>query len=96
MFYIHNTELSSKKLLGDFSLYFFDDKKNFVDFRFFAKFWVLLLVVRVLIDAHEVLGDAEVVDHLSYAEERGYDNHTTERALKECSGALLQKIIKLD
>ena len=52
--------------------------------------------MRVLIDAHEVLGDAEVVDHLSYAEERGYDDHTTERALKECSGALLQKIIKLD
>ena len=44
-----------------------------------------------LVDAHEVLGDAEVVDHLSYAEERGYDDHTTERALEECSGALLQK-----
>ena len=47
--------------------------------------------MRVFVDAHEVLGDAEVVDHLSYAEERGYDDHTTERALKECSGALLQK-----
>ena len=50
--------------------------------------------MRVFVDAHEVLGDAEVIDHLSYAEERGYDDHTTERALEECSGALLQKMFK--
>ena len=44
-----------------------------------------------LVDAHEVLGDAEVVDHLRDAEERSNDDHPAEGALQESSWSLLSK-----
>ena len=57
----------------------------------FVNFFRLFLLVCVLVDSHQVLGNAEEVDHLSYAKERGYDDHATERALKEGSWSLLQQ-----
>jgi len=44
-----------------------------------------------LVDAHEVLGDAEVVDHLRDAEQRSDNDHPAKCALKESSWSLLSK-----
>ena len=53
--------------------------------------WVVVFsgLFLVLVDAHEVLGDAEVVDGLRDAKEGRDDDHPAERPLVERSQALV-------
>ena len=63
-------------------------------FFFFVRISLLLLVgvgvAGSLVDAHEVLGDADVVDHLRDAEQGRDDDHAAQRALEERSWSLLK------
>ena len=50
---------------------------------------LLLAGVGSFVDAHEVLGDADVVDHLRDAEEWCDHDHAAHGALKECRWSFL-------